>query len=478
VTIVPSDAIGSGALWEVDSGLPQPNGATVTNLAVGTHTITFRTISGWAPPASQTVTVTDGGITSASGRYFVLTTPNDGIELLTNGSGTIQHSAWTSSLLQGFRYSVKAVAKPGNIFVNWTGGVNLPYQTLSTNAAYTFLMESNIVLQANFSTNSFVMGKGTYRGLFAPEFSPRTHTNSGSFVIEVSGAGGFSGNLLLGGADVPVAGKFSQSGFAKIVTKRGAGQSPVTTFLQLDFTNQAINGIVSNDTFSADLTGNQDVFSRENPASAFMGQYTFIIPGQSNAAVGPFGDSYGIVNIDDTGKVKLTGSLADGTTVSESGAISKDGYWPLYIKLYGGKGSLWGWNYVLNRTLNSSPLLSWISETNSARSAVGRAGFTNQAANLTGGIYVTNFYFPSGMPITLAGGNLENPITVTNFPDSATVLTLETNKKTGVISGTFANPSDPAKTVKFNVVIVEGLGQAAGYFLGPTQSGSIKIGPQ
>ena len=50
------------------------------------------------------------------------------------------------------------------------------------------------------------------------------------------------------------------------------------------------------------------------------------------------------------GTITLAGSLADGTAISQSSVVSQDGYWPLYVNLYGGKGSLWGWNYFTNNT--------------------------------------------------------------------------------------------------------------------------------
>ena len=53
VTIGPAGAIPAGAQWQVDLGAWQNSGATVTNLAVGNHTVSFNTIGGWTTPTNQ-----------------------------------------------------------------------------------------------------------------------------------------------------------------------------------------------------------------------------------------------------------------------------------------------------------------------------------------------------------------------------------------------------------------------------------------
>ncbi|MGO8677431.1 MAG: leucine-rich repeat protein [Limisphaerales bacterium] len=69
VTISPATAITAGAKWQVDGGAWQNSGAIVTNLAVGSHIISFNTLAGWTPPSSKTVTLTTVNGTAASGSY-------------------------------------------------------------------------------------------------------------------------------------------------------------------------------------------------------------------------------------------------------------------------------------------------------------------------------------------------------------------------------------------------------------------------
>jgi hypothetical protein len=74
VTISPAGAVSAGAQWQVDGGAFQNSGATVSNLAVGSHTLAFKTVSGWTTPSSQTVTISASNTTSASGTYVAVAT--------------------------------------------------------------------------------------------------------------------------------------------------------------------------------------------------------------------------------------------------------------------------------------------------------------------------------------------------------------------------------------------------------------------
>ncbi|MBN1392090.1 MAG: hypothetical protein JW947_04725 [Sedimentisphaerales bacterium] len=69
VTLGPADAVLEGAQWNVDGGDWQDGGATVTDLAAGSHTVNYKSIAGWFAPASESVTVNRGTTTSISRDY-------------------------------------------------------------------------------------------------------------------------------------------------------------------------------------------------------------------------------------------------------------------------------------------------------------------------------------------------------------------------------------------------------------------------
>jgi hypothetical protein len=66
VTIV--GPTGSGAQWKVDNGTWRASGTSV-NLSVGSHKVTFSTVSGWTTPAAQSVTITNGANLPIIGTY-------------------------------------------------------------------------------------------------------------------------------------------------------------------------------------------------------------------------------------------------------------------------------------------------------------------------------------------------------------------------------------------------------------------------
>src|SRR6185436_19227133 len=109
-----------------------------------------------------------------------------------------------------------------------------------------------------------------------------------------------------------------------------------------------INGTVGDGSWTATLLGDRATFGKTNPPPQ-AGRYTWIVLGTPSTALAPEGDSYGAVVVDGRGGAKLTGSLADKTSLVAKAPISKNGYWPLYAPLYGGKGALLGWAVFTNQ---------------------------------------------------------------------------------------------------------------------------------
>jgi hypothetical protein len=87
--------------------------------------------------------------------------------------------------------------------------------------------------------------------------------------------------------------------------------------------------------------------------------------------------------------------------------------------------------------------------------------------------------------IILQGGNvatITNPfsmtltstIILTNAADTNN-LTLTITNSSGLIGGSFANPSNPQQTIQIGGVLLQNQTNAAGYFLGTNQSGSFLL---
>ncbi len=497
VTIQPYAAVNAGARWRVDGGALRQSEATIP-LAIGSHVVSFTAVAGWIKPNDQTVFVTGGATTETTGLYIAtnaewptnISLPTngsgDGLTILVAGDGTIEGEP--DNPVDGHAYTLTAVPAGRNLFVNWVGGTSDSYSVLSLLPKLTFVMQSNLVLEANFTTNLFLAGHGTYRGLFAPTNSPREQTNSGAFVLTVGANRSFSGSLQIGSQVITLSGTFTPFGVADIISRRAGTAPSLSTTLNLDFTNECVTGVVSDGSFVAELKGYIDWFGAQRKATNFEGRYTIAVQGTTEPAQGPYGFGYGAATVSATGAIAFIGNLADGTAISQSSVLSQQGWWPMYVNLYGGKGSLWAWNYFTNHSISSS--VSWINGGNAAANAVLRAGFTNQSAALA-----AFWYNPLAQPLLgLTNGNatldlpswsspMTNPISISDndrisAEGGASKLKLTLNKTTGVLSGSFVNPENPSHTIKVGGVVLQGgENSAAGFFIETNLSGSFFIWP-
>ncbi|HWD19129.1 MAG TPA: Ig-like domain-containing protein [Verrucomicrobiae bacterium] len=410
------------------------------------------------------------------------------LDLQTNGNGKVAPADNGVWLALGNTYALTATPARNWIFSNWVASGSENF--VSGDPALKFSMQPGLVLTANFVTNVFLAAQGAYHGLFSVANAPREQTSSGGFSFNLTSARTFTGKVALGSDSPTLAGAFDVSGHASaIVAKKG--KTPLAVVLELNFADQTVTGTVSNGDFVAQLLGDRNGFSSPQPALGFAGRYTFIIPGTNDPASGPIGTGYGAVSVDTLGNVNLAGALADGTAMSQSSAVSRNGYWPVYLNLYGGKGSLWGWNLFTNGTLIAAPSLSWINATNIAKTAVNRSGFTNQAITL-----VASAYNPARKPLAgttnavviLEGGALSLPLTnhvtiavnnnaiaVTNLPEKAAKLILKITASSGIISGSFVDPAHPKSTIPVNGAVLQNSANAQGFFLGPNQSGTFLL---
>ena len=74
MTISLPEAAVVAAEWDLDTnGLYQTNGALLTGLGVGSHTVTFSNILGWNTPAPAQVTITNGETTTNAAVYTLQT---------------------------------------------------------------------------------------------------------------------------------------------------------------------------------------------------------------------------------------------------------------------------------------------------------------------------------------------------------------------------------------------------------------------
>ena len=70
VTIAPPEAVSAGAQWQLDGGALQNSGATLNNVSVGPHVVSFTDAAGWATPLPLNITVNTAANTAVTGTYY------------------------------------------------------------------------------------------------------------------------------------------------------------------------------------------------------------------------------------------------------------------------------------------------------------------------------------------------------------------------------------------------------------------------
>src|SRR5665213_768860 len=101
--------------------------------------------------------------------------------------------------------------------------------------------------------------------------------------------------MIQHGISYPYSGTFDQSGNAAVVIPRTA-LTPVTAYLHLDLypVNGLITGSISNIAWMSPLHCELAPFATTNPATAYEGDFTLIIPpgaGAPAASPGGYGDA-------------------------------------------------------------------------------------------------------------------------------------------------------------------------------------------
>src|SRR5436190_1674707 len=212
-------------------------------------------------------------------RFFYVVPGN--LTLVTNGLGGIAHGFTGSALEIGRTYAVTAVPGAGQVFSNWLANGSI----VSSSATYLFLMQSNLVLQANFVPNPFPVAQGYFTGLFGQ--AGRNHARSGFFSLTLGDHGAYTGALKRGTNSYPFSGKFNVAGGDSRTLTVGGTTWTLTMTLNL-VTGLKLSGTVGTASWTADVLANRSVFSgTTNPAARLKGRYTLVFPGSDNASLSP-----------------------------------------------------------------------------------------------------------------------------------------------------------------------------------------------
>jgi hypothetical protein len=306
------------------------------------------------------------------------------LQLGTNGAGSIMPLAPltfgtptnNATLEVGRNYRIQAKAGAGNMFSNWVDNTGAE---LSRNAMFEFRMQTNMHIAANFVTNPIVANNasGSYNGLFFETNEVRVQSAGALFNFLVRTDATFSGTLKLGGASYVLSGSFDIHGNATRHILR-ATKTTLTVDLHLDWSgSKLLTGAVSSpapDEWSSPILADLAPYTAANRFSN-PARYTLTVPpGAGAPAFSPGGFGYGFVTNNSLGTISFIGTLADGTPISQTVPISRQGYWPLYIPLYGNRGLIEGWMNFSSGSPGGN--VSWIRPAGKLTSTYTN-GFTN-----------------------------------------------------------------------------------------------------
>jgi List-Bact-rpt repeat protein/Big-like domain-containing protein len=450
-------------------------------VADGTNSWTA-TVSGLVPGTNTIRAIAydlNGNLSTSVGRTvsYVIVAP---LALTISGNGTVTPNYNNAALEIGKSYTITAKPAAGNVFSNWSGDVS------GTSPMLTFVMESNLMIQANFTVSPYPAGKGNYAGLFSPDANV-SYTNSGFFSAAVTDKGSFTAKVQMMGKTYPFTGQFGVDGSYSNSVRRTL-MTPLSVQLTIDFSgNDEITGTISDGVWAAALTANRDTFSRTNPPPYANSKFTLVLPGSDDSSTQPGGHGYGSGKIDALGNIIFAGTLGDGTKVSQRTFLSKEGTWPLFAMPYAGKGLLRGWlTFDTNQPSGDfGGSVDWIKLPQ--RGKYYTNGFDIARINAVGSFYSFSpgaqiVSWSDGIIVLQEGGladSIANGLTIgaNNKITGTNGLALHFVSGTGLFGGTVRNPANN-KPIPVNGAILQKQDAGFGTFLGTNQTGRVFLGAE
>ena len=484
VTISPAGAASAGAQWQVDGGALQNSGATVSGLSTGAHTVAFSTVSGYTTPASENVTITSGATTTTNGTYTVVAAQTGSLTVTISPAGAVSAGAqWRvdGGALQSSGATVSGLS---------TGAHTVAFSTVSgytTPAGQNVTITSGATATANgtYTSGSVAIPAGTFSGLIA---GTTPSSAVGLVTITTLANGTFTAKLTAGKKSYTLKAQFDTAG------NWSGALGPVTTTLQVDLVHTQITGLATSGAVSAPLLARAAVYGKTHPVpDALVGSYTVLLPASTNAvyAAAPQGAGIGLLTIKSSGAINFTGTLSDGTKVTQTAVLLNDNTWSVYIPVYN-TGAVAGW-VTFAPVPGVSDLegdVSWLKPAQSGKYFAGGfatvlplvgAKYTAPAAqvlNLSNSAANARVIFGAGNLtsvltnlVTVAANNKVTPVS-----GGAAKLMLTITPKAGLFSGSFVHPVT-SKAVKFSGELLESQEFGLGYFLGTDASGFVTFEP-
>ena len=395
------------------------------------------------------------------------------VEIEPPGTGAVTAGLNGRYIEVGTTNKITATAKAGQVFAFWTGAA-IPGPYGMYDAASAFVMSSNTVLTAHFTTNPFPPVAGTYNGLFI-NWNEVTTTNAGSVTVTVNRSGVYSGKLVFPSHTVTLSSeRLSYTGSNYFQAAGG-----LKCLLLLDLTNggNQLSGYVSYPgAWTNEIYAYRAATALSSANVPEPGKYIITFQPTSGGAGNPTAPGYAAVTLEKNGTVLLAGVLPDNTPISRSVAISTQGYWPLFIS----PSSYRGYGMIIGLMTNMTSVgMAWL------KPGVGGAYYPHGVAtwvSATGASHLPPAA-DTKYEIVFSGANLGTNAGVTDFlsvnnaqrfvPDGDTNNLEISLLPSGVLSGHFFD----GKTIQFKGAFTSQTNGGAGFFLDAAdgESGSFEI---
>jgi cyclophilin family peptidyl-prolyl cis-trans isomerase len=325
--------------------------------------------------------------------------------------------------------------------------------------------------------------QAAYNGLFTA--GQGAQAVPGTLTLTCKANQKFTGSVRLGAAKYAFTGQFGAGGTATATAvSSSAGSLAISLGPDPLFGMDRLAGTVTGNGWVADLSADRSYFdAKTNQATRFVGSYTMVIPGTN--VPGGAGDGFASITIDKSGKVKVTGYLADGTAFTQTSPLSQYGRCPLYANFLGGRGAVSGWLSFVGPT--GDTITGSVLWQKPAAGKILSSGITAQSTAIGGRYTKPLVGYPvlnlADTSLTFSGASLAVPVTnsvtlgannkIANHGPANATLTL--TLPTGLFKGTVKLPGS-LTTFQMKGAVVQNQTNASGFFLTPDQSGRVVLG--
>jgi len=400
-----------------------------------------------------------------------------------------------AELYVGDGYILTANPGPNQWLTNWMTNSGIA----GSNKTLPFIMESNLIVTANFASNLFVGMRGRYDGIFFPtNLEQATPANSGLiYNLELGTNGSYSCKVYLAAASSSVSGAFNRAGYTTTnLGRKGTPGGEVTLELNIPWQSlpRQITGLVSN--AGGWVSTNLILYAAATNLDIFNNSpnYTLLLPQAGNAPDAPASYGYALLtNL--AGMIHLGGALSDGTSFADSALlepINEADQFPVYASLYKNPGLLLGQLSLDAATNPAVPAgsLTWFKP--AQKTGLYAGGFstvldvegspwTNSEAALAG-------LFPNGAQLTFPGSYFGSDLWTVQLTSSNTFQLVNGSP---ILSSGSLNPADGRlkitiidfmdPSLKSHVTAygaaLQNTKLGGGFFLGATNSRAIMLTP-